>query len=487
MKKVTLLLMVIAVAVITGCGKKASDSSTSETESSSQIETVDENEEQNTIQDEEAQKLFWDEYEGDVNGTLYLEKAQSFSEGVTWVTVAAAGSANQTMLIDETGKMLYKRPVQAEEEKGSTTWRPESITTNFSHGVGFLRDKNDEILVNTKGEVVWSLQEDGWSEAERLFGKEGVEEIRVYVDTRDDDSQFFNGYLVVEMDYNTFEGSGTARGILKPDGTWLIAPQDIEIQMSVWCNIAALFYTVGNESYYKDEKAIQLDTGEIYDVRETTYDANGDSVPGEEPLNGLFMVYSGQLKQSNFDVTDEYGRDYTARAYVNRWKAAYERSKAENLLYDRENQVFVDENWDTVVDLSEYIINNDKRFWFKNGYCYLNVENPDGAEYYTVIDKKGNRVFEPQKNKEAWSSAYVTDDRFLQTEAMQPEYYAFAESSANEEEGAYYIDLATGQPIETIHYPVMYPYVDGIALVKDSNEHYLFIDKEGEDLFSGSR
>ena len=95
-------------------------------------------------------------------------------------------------------------------------------------------------------------------------------------------------------------------------------------------------------------------------------------------------------------------------------------------------------------------------------------------------------MFEPVKYPEGLSDfcAFVTGDRFLVTSTIAPQYYAFASADYkvdDEHVGPVYFDL-TGKPL-SISYPVMYPYVDDIALVADENEQYMYIDKDGNELF----
>jgi hypothetical protein len=62
---------------------------------------------------------------------------------------------------------------------------------------------------------------------------------------------------------------------------------------------------------------------------------------------------------------------------------------------------FYDINFNKTIDLSEYdyAIDNDNIIipLFSDGYCLLRIRNPQGSLYFTVIDKNGERMFEPIK------------------------------------------------------------------------------------------
>jgi len=60
---------------------------------------------------------------------------------------------------------------------------------------------------------------------------------------------------------------------------------------------------------------------------------------------------------------------------------------------------FYDISGKRVIDLSKYkFIYSNYVPVFSDGYCVLNVLNPQGVKYYTVIDKFGKEMFEPRKN-----------------------------------------------------------------------------------------
>ena len=404
----------------------------------------------------ERKAAFWNSFEGGDGGSLYLADARSFSEGVAWVTVSD-GQDFQTMLIDEEGEALYQRAL---------TGAIPSVMTNFSNGVGFIRDGDGSAVVNTEGEVVFT-EEDIFEKCKKMFGEDSLDAFEL-LQSSDDDGQLFNGYCKVDMDVNTYEGSGNYQGILKPDGSWLLEPEEVGVELYPEWPLAVTVDMEGNE------RAIKLETGEIYDAGPAPHAAGLSHVLS-------FTFAQTDFNQEAFASVDDYGNDMTHRVPLIRWMAEAVQENTDGLIYDNGLNAFVDPDWNVAIDLSEYTFPEDFTPVFEDGYAFLLAKNPDGDLYYTVIDKDGNRVFEPKK----WDGntnvhARITGDRFLVSGSIAPQLYAFGFSLMDES----YMDLATGEPIEGIStYEDRYPYVDGLALVMDESGHYAYIDLDGNIAF----
>ena len=380
---------------------------------------------ENSEEATERKAAFWKSFEGEGTGNLYLADARSFSEGVAWVTVSD-GEDFQSMLIDDEGNSLYQREL---------TKSMPSVMTNFSNDVGFIQDANGSAVVDTKGNIMFT-DEEIFERCVEIFGEDSLDSFEL-LHSSNEDVQLFNGYCKVELDVNTYEGSGYYQGILKPDGSWLLEPEEVESGVELYADwpLAVMVDKEGNE------RAIKLETGEIYDAGP--------------------------------------GNDMTHRVPLIRWMAESVQENTDGLIYDNGMNAFVDKDWNKVIDLSEYTFPDDFMPVFTDGYAFLLVKNPDGDLYYTVIDKDGTRVFEPQK----WDGstkvyARVTGDRFLVSYSIAPQLYPFAFSVDTA-----YRDLSTGEPIEGIAYEKMYPYAYDLALVVDESGYYEYIDLDGNVAF----
>jgi len=60
------------------------------------------------------------------------------------------------------------------------------------------------------------------------------------------------------------------------------------------------------------------------------------------------------------------------------------------------NQGFFNISGELVIDLSKYDMSNKDIIAFSDGYCFLVVRNPQGTEFYTIIDKSGKEMFAPR-------------------------------------------------------------------------------------------
>lgn len=411
---------------------------------------------ENSEEATERKAAFWKSFEGEGTGNLYLADARSFSEGVAWVTVSD-GEDFQSMLIDDEGNSLYQREL---------TKSMPSVMTNFSNDVGFIQDANGSAVVDTKGNIIFT-DEDIFERCVEIFGEDSLDSFELLYSSNED-VQLFNGYCKVELDVNTYEGSGYYQGILKPDGSWLLEPEEVESGVELYADwpLAVMVDKEGNE------RAIKLETGEIYDAGPAPHAASLTHVLS-------FDFSQRQFNQESFASIDEYGNDMTHRVPLIRWMAESVQENTDGLIYDNGMNAFVDKDWNKVIDLSEYTFPDDFMPVFTDGYAFLLVKNPDGDLYYTVIDKDGTRVFEPKK----WDGntrvyARVTGDRFLVSYWIAPQLYPFAFSVDTA-----YRDLSTGEPIEGMAYEKMYPYADDLALVVDESGYYEYIDLDGNVAF----
>ena len=365
--------------------------------------------------------------------------------------------ATDVNFTDDEGNSLYQREL---------TKNMPSVMTNFSNDVGFIQDANGSAVVDTKGNIMFT-DEEIFERCVEIFGEDSLDSFEL-LHSSNEDVQLFNGYCKVELDVNTYEGSGYYQGILKPDGSWLLEPEEVESGVELYADwpLAVMVDKEGNE------RAIKLETGEIYDAGPAPHAASLTHVLS-------FDFSQRQFNQESFASMDDSGNDMTHRVPLIRWMAESVQENTDGLIYDNGMNAFVDKDWNKVIDLSEYTFPDDFMPVFTDGYAFLLVKNPDGDLYYTVIEKDGTRVFEPQK----WDGstkvyARVTGDRFLVSYSIAPQLYPFAFSVDTA-----YRDLSTGEPIEGIAYEKMYPYAYDLALVVDESGYYEYIDLDGNVAF----
>ena len=137
------------------------------------LRSISDDKEFATAQSEEASN-FWDYPElNNVTRDMVITDAISFSEGAAWITVTdqpgIAANNRYIMLINTFGEVLYFMKLETRDYE----------YTNFHNGVSLLSIDEDIFLVNTEGEVIWSIQDDGIKSFEEIYGAGCVESIGI--------------------------------------------------------------------------------------------------------------------------------------------------------------------------------------------------------------------------------------------------------------------------------------------------------------------
>ena len=386
---------------------------------------------------------FWDYPElNNVTRDMVITDARSFSEGVAWITIQdyhlGVEICRYIMLINTSGEVLYFTKLETNDYD----------YTNFHNGVSLLSIDEDIFLVNTEGEVIWSIQDDGIKSFEEIYGAGCVESVGIiywehgngmYYYVRDLPAGNFCGYFTLEVQINTFEKTGTFYTVINPDGTMLCEPTEESIAL---CN---------EDAYY-----------EYYDHHERS--------------RIYANLFTGETTTDQ-DITFQWTKEYT-RSYCN------------GLLYDKELHGYADSSGNVIIDCSNY------DFWsgtpqFCNGYCVLPIKNPDGAPYLTAIDMDGNQLFSPIKLPEAYHGGnwhpygYASERYIVLVEDDNPIFYQNITTTLGNRFGTY-ITLE-GEIVDS-GYDSIYPFSDEYSLVckYGAVNSYYFLNADLEDAFPQS-
>lgn len=392
-------------------------------------------EEFDAMQSEETSN-FWDYPElNNVTRDMVITDAISFSEGVAWITVAdqpgIAANNRYIMLINASGEVLYFMKLETRDYE----------YTNFHNGVSLLSIDENIFLVNTEGEVIWSMQDDGIKYFEEIYGSDSVESLYLSYGTGNSytSREEFNGYFEIRAKINTFEETGNFITIMNPDATPLFEPsRNVNANLNDGtCSI----------SYENSHLLINIFTGETIEI------SKHDSA---------VEIYKMWSKENRKTLMDAFWYDSNLKGFTN----------------DGEN---------ITIDCSQY---NFVRYptSFLNGYCVLAIRNPDGAPYLTVIDENGNQIFSPIKYPDAyrnlsWDSygrGYVSENCFVLTDESNPLYYQAARTG----NFGIYITLE-GEVIDS-GYDSVCPFSDGYSLVYKDNGYYrsyYFLNTAFDDAF----
>ena len=428
---------------------------------------------------QEQTSIFWDSYEQKYpEKELFLCNATPFQDGAAWITVGEKGESygiqvaytRQTMLINTEGQVLYAFP-REDSDQGSYSEVLVQETTPFMRGVCVVTTPDDQLMINTQGQVVWSVSQQGNAEAQRLFGEGGVEEIEI---------THFNGYAAVRMDVNTFEVTQRVYGFLKPDGTWIMEPgihEEGEItSIDFWPDrIYAVVFFRDPEADFGSQSstfAFNLETGEMCPIE------SGSTLIEYQ----YYRIYTGEDEPN--------GSDFYMRTLVPlTWQYEMEMRNNNGMVYLPYSQCFADADGNIVIDLSKYefVAPDFYGFYpvFHEGYCFLPIRNPSGAPYFTVINAQGEEMFPPVKFPKDLDTAngIVSDGRLFIMKPQESYYRSYYEHALAH---CYCYDL-NGQSIEYDKYYCS-PFSDGLQVLtnKDPNQRahdYYYRDVNGEDPF----
>ena len=394
--------------------------------------------------------VFMNENEYSENPIIY--DATSFQEGFSWIVVVGDYSHGDDFrdliyenkvamyLINTEGEVVFTAPIELLKDiyLYSSTPVLKAHVTSISNGLCLLVGLDNSYLINTKGEILWTLMDNALPEGQRIFGNDAVKSVNVYMGSRPvflgsipdttidalyiwNNGRSFNGYFGVEYTIESFDANGIYYGVVGPDGSWMIEPS-LDTTDIINCFNSSLAYfsienSVGETKYYN------IDTGE-----ETSREED---------------VKLWEL--------DSYCKEHDGLAFC----------KVDG------NYAFVNNEGDVIIDLSPYDIYLSSyvdRYVFHDGYCAFQAYNNTGTLYLIVIDKEGNRVMTPVEGSEAWTFMDVSEDQIA---IIGHQYFKDLEGN----------DIGN-------EYEEIYPYSCGLSLVKGSYPtKYLFIDVNDNNVF----
>jgi hypothetical protein len=289
-----------------------------------------------------------DDVQQTMGNQTYITDATSFRNGYAWAEFSEYDTAgyfvsSKWCCIDTQGNVAFELPAGIDESD-------DFELTDFADGVALV---NNEALINTQGQAVWSVDGDGWVLAEELFGEGNTQDIGIM------DGGYFMGVAFVWFSIDTFEETATYYGILGSDGNWIQEPT-------------------------KDLKMPEYIGEGLYHLK----------TPDETGYYNDYAFFSPKSKKVTKDRDEAYS-----------WSDEYIEENYSGLVYNKNSGGFCNTAGDLVIDLSEYDLRDDPEF--HNGYCVLNIENKQSSSYFTVIDPSGNRMFEPKK--EVTHEEFVSD------------------------------------------------------------------------------
>jgi len=290
----------------------------------------------------------------------YFYDVRDFSNGVAWVQ---RESSSPWECIDNKGNTLFSLD-EGSEPKTDFSNEGAIIETTDSN------NKTKEEIIDKSGNVV--------------FPKDDGYEYRI-VDS-------YGNYHFVTRHINTFEKTEDQIGIVDNAGNWVLEPTpDLEIYKS---SLSIGYGGIGNVSYKGND---------YYDAHLNEFFKKPNKVTStddweDKKINNLELIRRTlpSLYADDLYFFRAYNKDYSLKGTNMLYISYFDDPNFDLTKLGFNNSVtgFYDQNKELVIDLSSY---NDPEAigGFSNGYCSLSLKNPQNSPFWTIIDKKGNKMFEP--------------------------------------------------------------------------------------------
>lgn len=327
---------------------------------------------------------------------------RNYSDDVAWVSRTANAWNDRSgwnYLVDLDGKVLIS---------------PENAKTSFFVPSDFCNDvacvnlesanKDSNVknygLINKRGEIIWSLEDDGLSYAVAKYGESAVTGISADVGFSNDSG--YRGYLAVEIDIDTYSSTGSLHGVLDSKGEWVIEPGPLDSASKFDDKWFYCQYVMCNT-----ENLIIYRTGEVLDYSSSGYSTDNRSAYARDfggrqaKVIDLWEEYTTAHDGLRYDTEDDYGEGIAA-------------------FRDASRNVVMDVN-----DLYPNINTTYSDLVFNDGYCLIVLENTGGGKYITVINTEGAQITEPFKYAE--HGALLEGAFFYNGNDNEPGYFMTAQ------------------------------------------------------------
>ena len=296
------------------------------------------------------------------NEETKITDAKDFSDGVAWVR----DENNKVYLIDEKGKELFEL---GEISRGLGI--PDSVE-NFIDGYAKVEDEKSERIIDKKGKTVLTINED------------------MEVENSGD------GFAIVETDEEDYLGTTEKMGLYDLEKQEYILELSENYTRMKYLGEGMFLVLQKEEGSYKTPAFI-FNTETAQTVKGPTEDRYIEEMANYN--NG----YAVAVKDGTFCLIDKNGNEKTLG--VDGFYGLTTGKYAEGLIYIKE--AFYDENGNKVIDLAEQNVSNYPVF--VDGYALVTFDNGSN-DYYTIMDKSGEFLFEPIK--------FISTDNVRDTESF---------------------------------------------------------------------
>lgn len=281
--------------------------------------------------------------------SVKIRDAKNFSDGVAWIK----DENNNIYLINEEGKKLF--------ELGDTTTGygvPDTVE-DFKDGFAKVKDENGERIINKSGKTVLEINSD--MEVENSG----------------------EGFAIVETEEEDYLGKTKKMGLYDLEENRYILSLSENYTRMEYLNEGMFLVLQKEEGSYRTP-AFLFNTETEQTVKGPTEDRY------IEEMNEYNNGYATAVKDGTFCLIDKNGNEKTLG--VDGFYGLNTGKYSEGLVYIKE--AFYDENGNKAIDLADQ--NVDNLPVFVDGYAFVTFDNGSN-EYYTIMDKTGQFLFEPKK------------------------------------------------------------------------------------------
>lgn len=338
-----------------------------------------------------------------------VTEANAYSDGLSAVVTEELGPC----LVDTDGEVVAELPTDR--------------VSNFYDGfaVAAVESESCDSIINAKGQVVWSLDEDADSIIEQYLGDYTVESTVIALSYKN----AFYGCVPVGFEVDSFDFSGFAYGIIDGNGSLLMEPRFQE--SSAPSTIGPHFIGDGFVYDFLDREVNELGDGKLSDLIEEVENQN------------YFDLHDG-LK---YEQTIGGGKEKLVNA-----------------------------SGETVIDLSEYDVYNAPEF--EDGYALLGIYNEERSPYITMIDTSGTFLFEPMRNP------YYTGNNIPWSAFGEGKFFFKTDEETNRKVDNGMFIGSDGEPVGDVRGDNASRFSEGLAWIDaGENGSYICIDDSGNPVF----
>lgn len=371
MKK-SFIICILAAIMMSGCNgeEEGVQSQISEV-------VVEENyyEEEEMVYEQEGS----DELKAKESIFLYPSRISEFSEGMAWVeTVNEENGEKMFVLINEEGKAKCI-------ETGKILY-----VSSCQDGLVYLRKQDSEENIISK-----VIDKDG----QLVFESKDIENCTILA--------YGDNMFIVGKYVSGFDVSEKQIGVVNREGEWLQPLSTDKFIIDGECVIDGI--TTGEENclkYLGDGVFVAI--SEIFDfafynaVDNINFNLHGYWNFMGDYYEGEILIMNTRI-DSNYDsgvyCLDKKGKMTMISDAISEYMNEYHIGEYSDGLWYYEG-CFYNTKGEKIVDISQYNSQIEKAEYkypiFKNGYSIIVLQGADGKTYYTVIDMKGQFMFEPR-------------------------------------------------------------------------------------------